>query len=202
MSKVGTYLTIILLALLPLITQAQQITHTPSAGDVGSSAGSRSADQVSTPDALGIGYTLGQQTADAVPLQAPVSRTSRSNPTPTAKASTFLIGDWEYESYQGEFLGYSIDYADAHAELQSFDPEQFAVEVGAVYIGESNTAPTGCRQFTYTSGFTSIFLGICIHDDHGMYVVGTEFDAVDMVMNSFSRGLQPAVPFNYYRTYD
>lgn len=193
MNKLVYLLGILAFALLPILAQGQTATPTPSIGDVGTTIGSSSAQSVPTKNITGTGYILGQAAADAVP--AP-----KANRTERKQTTTYETGEWTFLNNDGDFFGFGVGTVPSGANLDFFDPEQYAVEIGMVYVGESTTAPSGCRQFTYTSGLYSFFVGYCIYEGYGMYVLGTNYDDVLFSMTAFSEGNERMIPAGYFIT--
>lgn len=152
-------------------------------------------------------FSIAMMMAFVLPAAAQDDSTPEvSTPTASPSAVALQPGVTEYsrtdvDDEEEDLL--SIDLTafdeddDGIAIMDSFDPEVNAGE-DYVFVEEYDDAPDDCRIIEYTAeGDVDIYIGICADDEFGLWVVGTEQDAVEHVAEQFSEGETDLVPDDY-----
>lgn len=87
--------------------------------------------------------------------------------------------------------------ADGEDVVEKFDPE-VGSQAGLTFVEELD-APDGCRLLQYKNeeDATDMFLGLCSNDEFGLFVYGTEEDAVEDVSENFMDDADNIVPEGY-----
>lgn len=92
------------------------------------------------------------------------------------------------------------DDQDAVLTVEQFDPESGMSDSGFT-LEEELDAPEDCRLFNYSVEdvplYSTIFLGVCGSDDWGLFVIGSEEEAVEHVLTQFADGETDLVPDGY-----
>lgn len=152
-------------------------------------------------------FTMAMMVAFVMPATASQSDSTPDASTPQASPSAESLqqGVTEYskvddDDNEEEHLTIDLtlleDDMDGIALMESYDPEDDAGDTFSLV--EEHDAAENCRLIEYTSeGDEQIFIGICANDEFGLWIIGTEVDAVKHVSEQFSSGETDLVPEDY-----
>lgn len=128
-----------------------------------------------------------------------------STPQASPSAMPLQAGVTEYINEDGHEL--SIDLTALEGDVdgieltESFDPEADSAGDEAFVFEEEHDAPDDCRLIEYSydgdADFDAIFIGICADEDFGLWIVGTEKEALEHVSEQFAAGETDLVPEGY-----
>lgn len=149
---------------------------------------SASAQSDSTPDALGV------STPESSPSASPMA---------SPEAGGFQEGETDYMRGTNMLtitLTELDDDADASATVRDFDPEANTEGSGLTFEEELD-APEDCRLIDYSIEdvpiYTNIYVGVCGSDDWGLFVIGSNQEAVEHVLTQFADGETDLIPDGY-----
>lgn len=156
--------------------------------------------------ALSILFSMAMMAAFVVPAAAEVRESTPDASTPQASpsANALQAGVTDYADEDDNMLTIDLTALDGDVDgialTEAFDPEVDAGDESFVFE-EEHDAPDDCRliEFNYEGSdeFDKIFIGICADEDFGLWIIGTEQEAVEHVNEQFADGQTDLVPEGY-----
>ena len=127
--------------------------------------------------------------------------TAEASPMASPVAGAIEEGSWELTDggtnyLQLELTAIEDPEVDGVQVVEDFDPEEGSESEGITFVEEFD-APEGCRVLQYEASDMDVFVAICSNDEFGMFVIGTEEEAVTDVAQKFVDGEENIVPEGY-----
>lgn len=151
---------------------------------------------------IAILFSLAMMVAFVIPAAAEVRVSTPDASTPQASPEAVGLQEGETEYARGLNM-LTIDLTaldtdeDGQERVDSFEPEGDTFPEQFTFEGEHEVAD-GCRMVEYSvedlKPFTVIFVGICASDDFGLFVIGSNQEATEYVLDQFSEGETDLVP--------